>query len=1594
MKKAPLSLLLGLILFVAGVSLANATITFTTSQIKATAKATTCVLPSLTATAGQLLVVTAQFNSSTVTSTISSTNSDTWLQALRATSTAGSVYTFYSANVNSGATVATVSYSASVTSSCQEVEYAGLGTTAAAVLDVTNSSSSAAGSTALRSGTSTTNFANELIVGNGFASSTAAVFTAGTGYTMKATSTIGAHEYQIVSSASGYNTAMTIGTSALWIDALTAFIGVPTTPGTPSFGSVTASTLTASWTSGANSTYYSLARATSSAGTYTQIATTTSLSYGDSGLTGNTSYWYKVNGVNAAGSSTYSATSTQLMLPATPGTPSYSNISTSSVTVSWTAPTGGATYYSLARATSSAGTYTQITTTTSLSYGDSGLVGGASYWYEVRGVNATGNGSYSATSTVTTATPAPNATSVSTTVGGNGGHSGDSITISGTNFGTVATSSAATCNGGVGTGCIQFIVGGTDTVASASITSWTNTSIVFTISPTLASNGGVGSLEVWAANASDTTPLTFYIYPNITAVTALGLNAAREYSGSDTDGLIMLSGDHFGTSGSATILGSSATQYGSVAGPCTVGGYTSTSVCLEVPTSIANNNYSGNVVLTRASDSLTATSSLSILPRITGINPSSQTAGSVMQIVGNHFCQTGTCPTSPNRASGSNNVTLAENSGGPGYWYIRTITVGSNASGTNINFPMLVSSTVSSWASVSNGGHIQNLTTAPNGIQEPADLIFTSDSGCSSPLNFETEGYSSSTGALVDWVNVSSLSAGSLVYICYGNTAVTTDQSRPGATWNSNYQFVYHFPLMPSGNLNASDSTQFGNAATAQNNVTATMAGEVGGGVSYSSGGGGAMENSYTQTNVTTYTEEAWIKTSGTWYEEPIINDRNSYGYPSMTLFLGGYGSCGGACGEGGGDLTVGMDTDNVFYGDYAPAGSLEDGNWHYVVATLNQASGTAITPSSFNLYIDGVQQSLTSLNLAGSVNSPFTASGGTWIGYHTAWSNNFEGAMDEVRVSTAALSPSWIATEYNNENSPSSFYTIGSEQPISSSSTIPDANFVNLTGGGGTCNGSGAAWSDGELCATIPSNAALGVTQTTITSNGVTSNAYSFTVTQPAPSAPGTPSYSNITTSTVTVSWTAGANSTYYSIARATSAGGTYSQITTTTSLSYNDSGLTPAATYWYKVRGVNAGGNGPYSATSSVTMNTAPPNPPSEDSPVSGAQNLGTTPTFLMTGTDTSGYGLEYKVTIYADGGCSSIVQTDDESASQTGWSGQNASSGAEYTSGTQGSFTVQSALSEGVTYYWKASAKDPEGSNTWTDSTTCNSFSTTNGLWVTDSGNWSISSNELTVTPGTGNYAQIHVVGQSLTNAVVEFKMSATGGATGNAAPILRADAGSNRYQLGELDYANQAADLVQTISNSNSTIASSGGTFSASTVYDLRGIASSGGIGAVFAANGSAYGGQVWSSAQQNISGPGYVGIEASGNNTFSFTDFAVYSSTIISLSNLPSGGSWSALDHSGAIAECNTGSTWDTSGYYGYNHQIPVDYDNGGGQIAVWTNNSCSGTPATLYPSSGFATDIFGGDTYLYTPGSSGTAAGPIVTASTTITISATGLISD
>jgi len=177
----------------------------------------------------------------------------------------------------------------------------------------------------------------------------------------------------------------------------------PGTPGTLSASGTTTTSTTLSW--GASSgtvTNYQIERCTGASCTnFTQIATSTATSFTNNGLTINTTYRYRVRATNSAGNSPYSnivnvTTTNPTTVPGTPGNPTTSNATASSLTVSWGASTGTVANYQLERCAGATCTnFVNIANPTATTFNDSGLAAATTFRYRVRATNSAGNSAYS-----------------------------------------------------------------------------------------------------------------------------------------------------------------------------------------------------------------------------------------------------------------------------------------------------------------------------------------------------------------------------------------------------------------------------------------------------------------------------------------------------------------------------------------------------------------------------------------------------------------------------------------------------------------------------------------------------------------------------------------------------------------------------------------------------------------------------------------------------------------------------------------------------------------------------------------------------------------------------------------------------------------------------------------------------------------------------------------------------------------------------------------------------------------------------------------------------------------------------------------------
>jgi hypothetical protein len=324
----------------------------------------------------------------------------------------------------------------------------------------------------------------------------------------------------------------------------------------------------------------------------------------------------------------------------------------------------------------------------------------------------------------------------------------------------------------------------------------------------------------------------------------------------------------------------------------------------------------------------------------------------------------------------------------------------SRVSGSNSDFPVLISL-----------GSDPDL--AENARTDGFDILFTTTDGTKLPHEIET--YTSASGALVAWVKVPAVTstANTTILMYYGSPSSPNQQDKNNV-WTASFQSVWHLNEMTGGSGAIKDSTSSANHGTDQGSPTLGVTGKFGNAVTLDG------INDYITTTTSynqpqTFTASLWFRTTNT------AATRKIFGFESTQTALNSANY----------DRHIYIDTggyvlDGVYDGTTkivaTGSGAKNDGNWHHAVMT--HASTT------LKLYVDG-----------SFIGQNTTAGAENFVGYWrmgsyrlTGWPRSlgdgyFPGTLDEVRTSTVERSSNWITTEYNNQNSPATFYYLGNQE-------------------------------------------------------------------------------------------------------------------------------------------------------------------------------------------------------------------------------------------------------------------------------------------------------------------------------------------------------------------------------------------------------------------------------------------------------------------------------------------------------------------------------------------------------------------------------------
>lgn len=358
-------------------------------------------------------------------------------------------------------------------------------------------------------------------------------------------------------------------------------------------------------------------------------------------------------------------------------------------------------------------------------------------------------------------------------------------------------------------------------------------------------------------------------------------------------------------------------------------------------------------------------------------------------------------------------------SGSPisGYSLTKTITIDKTKVMDTVDlvdFPLLVSLTDPDLKSVTNGGYVNNV----NGY----DIVFSGTANAQ--LDHQLESYDPATGKLVAWVRLPILytNVNTELNISCGNSTVTSDLSTENV-WNSSYEAVWHMADNPT-NSELNDAAGSFNGQSHGNMTNSDLVeGQIGLAIDFDGNNDyfSIQNKKYNSSGaIPEITVSSWIKTNfsnGSWSSNWSLLDFDRSEY--FNFYVHGQGKASFSTRGSGNSGNSGI---NDLHG--GQNGQINDGNWHYMVGVYD---GT-----SKYIYIDGVLVITSSdphngANLGSGTTRYGIIGDGSEASCYNGSRNNtyYSGKIDELRLHNQAVSAGWIATEYNNQSSPETFYTL-----------------------------------------------------------------------------------------------------------------------------------------------------------------------------------------------------------------------------------------------------------------------------------------------------------------------------------------------------------------------------------------------------------------------------------------------------------------------------------------------------------------------------------------------------------------------------------------
>ncbi|MCK5607229.1 DUF2341 domain-containing protein, partial [Candidatus Pacearchaeota archaeon] len=342
--------------------------------------------------------------------------------------------------------------------------------------------------------------------------------------------------------------------------------------------------------------------------------------------------------------------------------------------------------------------------------------------------------------------------------------------------------------------------------------------------------------------------------------------------------------------------------------------------------------------------------------------------------------------------------------------YYKVITIDHtkvNGTGSHVNFPLLVS--------------ILDDDLRHDVQADGDDIAFSMDGKwLDHQIEQFNQSYSSTHAQLTVWVRIPFLSTAfdTNITMYYGNSTMSSRQN-PTGVWYSDYSGVWHLNEDPSGvpsqikdsTIPASDGATYGTMTSSDQ-----VSGKVGGALDFDGSNDYVDFGNPGEMQITgEITVQAWFKVDyvGNDY---IVAKHGGSGFRGWDI---SFDDDSGIAPDGWIMFRYSTDGVNMITTGYE---RVRVNQWYHVVGVFK--------PNEYSkMFFNGTQVAIITAGVPPSMNDPTLP---VRIGRRSDISTSYvDGIIDEVRISNIARSNDWIATEYNNQFDPSSFYSVGSEQSL-----------------------------------------------------------------------------------------------------------------------------------------------------------------------------------------------------------------------------------------------------------------------------------------------------------------------------------------------------------------------------------------------------------------------------------------------------------------------------------------------------------------------------------------------------------------------------------